>query len=159
MDPQNFGAYDKLVRGCLDAGAAMCMIDIHNYARWNGQIIGQSGSGYDTPENSHLSSLWWQLAAWYKDEERVAFDIMNEPHDLDMEMWAESVQWAVKSIRNATGSNDHIILLPGTDFCSAGDFVGSSSEVMIKVRNLDGGIENLVSLTFVLVLSVLEIRR
>lgn len=141
----NFGVYDKLVKGCLGAGAAMCIIDVHNYARWNGHIIGQSGSGYDVPENTHLSSLWWQLAAWYKDEKRVAFDVMNEPHDLDMDTWAETVQWAVSSIRDATGGNQHIVLLPGTHFCSAGSFVQSSSEALMKVKNLDGGTENLVS--------------
>ncbi|QDS74033.1 hypothetical protein FKW77_009066 [Venturia effusa] len=140
----NFGTYDKLVRGCLDAGAAMCIIDVHNYARWNGHIVGQSGSGYGVPENTHLSSLWWQLAAWYKNEKRVAFDIMNEPHALDMNLWAESVQWAVNGIRDATGGNQHMILLPGTDFCSAGSFVQSSSEALMKVKNRDGGTENLV---------------
>ncbi|KAE9991332.1 hypothetical protein Vi05172_g7811 [Venturia inaequalis] len=132
----NFGVYDKLVKGCLDAGAAMCIIDVHNYARWNGHIVGQSGSAADRPENRHLGSLWWQLAAWYKDEKRVAFDIMNEPHDLDVGMWAETVQWAVNSIRNATGSNEHIILVPGTDFCSAGSFTRMSSEALMKIFNL-----------------------
>lgn len=143
----NFGVYDKLVKSCLDSGAAMCIIDVHNYARWNGHIVGQSGSGYDIPENTHLSSLWWQLAAWYKDEERVAFDIMNEPHALDMEMWAESVQWAVYAIRDASGGNQHIVLLPGTDSCSAGSFVQDSSEALMKVKNRDGGTRNLVSLS------------
>lgn len=146
----NFGVYDKLVRECLDAGAAMCIIDVHNYARWNGYTIGQSGSGAGIPENKHLGSLWWQLAAWYKDEKRVAFDIMNEPHGLDMKMWADTVQWAVNSIRNATGSDEHIVLLPGTDFCSAGSFIQGSSEALKKVKNLDGGTKNLVSVTLVL---------
>lgn len=140
--------YDKLVKGCLDAGAAMCIIDVHNYARWNGHIIGQSGSGYDIPENKHFGSLWSQLAAWYKDEKRVAFDIMNEPHDLDMKMWTETVQWAVDSIRQATGSNEHIILLPGTDFCSAGVYIQGDSETLMDVTNLDGGTENLVGAAF-----------
>ncbi|TID24014.1 glycoside hydrolase family protein [Venturia nashicola] len=140
----NFGMYDRLVRACLDAGAAMCIIDVHNYARWNGNIVGQSGSGFDKPENRHLCSLWWQLAAWYKDEKRVAFDIMNEPHTLDMEMWVETVQWAVNSIRSATGSNEHIILLPGTDFCSAGSYVQGNSKTLLEVKNPDGGTENLI---------------
>lgn len=145
LDPTNFGAYDKLVQGCLDAGSAMCIIDIHNYARWNGLIIGQNNVT-GGPQNTHLSSLWWQLAAWYKDDKRVAFGIMNEPHDLDVDLWAESVQWAVNSIRNATACNDHIVLLPGTTFCSAGAFIPLSSVAMSRVYNPGGGTENLVSL-------------
>ena len=40
LDEDNFGTYDKLMQSCLKTGA-YCMIDIHNFARWNGGIIGQ----------------------------------------------------------------------------------------------------------------------
>lgn len=33
LDEANFGEYDKLVQGCLYAGAKMCIIDIHNYGK------------------------------------------------------------------------------------------------------------------------------
>lgn len=51
------------------------MIDIHNYARWNGAIIGQGG-----PTNAQFASLWSQLAAKYKGNTKVIFGLMNEPH-------------------------------------------------------------------------------
>jgi endoglucanase len=52
LDSTNFANYDSLVQGCLSSGAELCIIDIHNYARWNGGIIGQGG-----PTNSQYASL------------------------------------------------------------------------------------------------------
>jgi endoglucanase len=34
IDQANFAEYDALVQTCLATGA-YCIIDIHNYARWN----------------------------------------------------------------------------------------------------------------------------
>ena len=76
LDETNFGKYDELVQACLKTGAH-CIIDIHNYARWNGQIIGASGG----PTTSDFSGLWGQLATKYKDQGSVVMGLMNEPHD------------------------------------------------------------------------------
>lgn len=69
LDATNFGKYDQLVQGCLQTGAA-CVIDIHNYARWNGQIIGQGG-----PSDVQFASLWSALAAKYKNNNKVIFGL------------------------------------------------------------------------------------
>ncbi len=74
LDSANLANYNELVQGCLDAGAAMCIIDIHNYARWNGEIIGQGG-----PTNEQFASTWSQLASKYKSNSKIAFGVMNEP--------------------------------------------------------------------------------
>lgn len=34
---QNFQKYDDLVQTCLSTGAS-CIIDVHNYARWNKEV-------------------------------------------------------------------------------------------------------------------------
>lgn len=57
FNADNLAKYDTLVQACLDTGAK-CIIDLHNYARWNGNIIGQS-NGAVTDE--HLTNAWWQL--------------------------------------------------------------------------------------------------
>jgi len=57
LDRNNMGDYNQLVRGCLSTGA-FCIIDIHNYARFEGQIIGQGG-----PTNAQFANLWSQLAS------------------------------------------------------------------------------------------------
>jgi aryl-phospho-beta-D-glucosidase BglC (GH1 family) len=56
---------------------AYCILDIHNYARWNGGIVGQGG-----PSNSDFATFWGLLAAKYASQSRVIFGIMNEPHDV-----------------------------------------------------------------------------
>lgn len=65
----NTAKYDQLVQGCLQAGAS-CIIDIHNYARWNGKMIGQGG-----PTDAQFASLWTQLAVKYRSSDRIIFGL------------------------------------------------------------------------------------
>ena len=132
LDETNFGKYDALVQACLKTGAH-CIIDIHNYARWNGKVIGAPGG----PKSSDFSGLWGQLAGKYKDAGSVVMGLMNEPHDSmsfshfndtgsmqkltsvtveqtpGLASWGASVQAAVTAIRKA-GATTQMILLPGT---------------------------------------------
>jgi endoglucanase len=144
LDATNLAMYDNLVQGCVTAGAAMCIIDVHNYARWNGMIIAQTPGG---PTNDQYASLWSQLATKYKSQPQVAFDIMNEPHDIpDLNLWGQSSQAAVTAIR-AAGATNQTILLPGTNFASAETFVSSgSADVLSKITNPGGGTDGLVCL-------------
>lgn len=74
LDSNNWNTYDKQIQGCLSTGAALCIVDIHNYARWNGAIVGQDG-----PTNAQFANLWSQIAAKYKNNNKIAFGLMNEP--------------------------------------------------------------------------------
>lgn len=56
LDAANFAEYDMLVQACLATGAT-CVIDIHNYARFNDEVIGQGG-----PSNADFANLWSQIA-------------------------------------------------------------------------------------------------
>lgn len=135
----NFQNYDQLVQACLNSGASMCIVDIHNYARYNGAIVGQGG-----PTNAQFASLWSQIATKYKSNTKVAFGIMNEPHDVDINEWATTVQAAVTAIRQA-GATGNKILLPGNDYTSAGAFISNGSgAALMKVTNLDGSTTNLI---------------
>jgi endoglucanase len=114
LDSTFFAKYDQQMTYCLNSGAALCILDLHNYARWNGQIVGSSGG----PTNAQFASVWSQLAAKYASKPKVAFGIMNEPHDLqDINAWATTVQAAVTAIRKA-GATQNLILLPGNDWVS-----------------------------------------
>jgi len=138
LDPSNFGKYDKLMQDCLDTGA-YCMLDVHNFARYDGGIIGQGG-----PSDEIFVDLWHQLAAKYAKDDRVVFGIMNEPHDLDIDIWAQTCQKAVTEIRN-TGANSQMILLPGTNFASAETLVSTgSAEALAAIKNPDGSKDNLL---------------
>ncbi|KAN0102309.1 glycoside hydrolase family 5 protein [Hyaloscypha variabilis] len=133
LDATNVVKYDQLVQACLATGAK-CIIDIHNYARFNDEIIGQGG-----PTNEVFADLWSQIATMYKSEPNVIFGIMNEPHNIpDMSIWADTVQAAVTAIRQA-GATTQMILLPGNNFTSAQTFVSNGSAGNLsRVHNLDG---------------------
>lgn len=139
LDETQFANYNKLVSDCLSTGAH-CVIDIHNYARYNGQVIGQGG-----PSNEVFAELWSNIASHWKNETKVIFGVMNEPHDIpSITTWAESVQSAVTAIRKA-GATTQMILIPGTDYTSAKTFVSSgSADALGKVQNPDGTFTNII---------------
>jgi endoglucanase len=155
LDATNVVKYDMLVQACLATGAK-CIIDVHNYARFNDEIIGQGG-----PSNEQFADLWSQIATMVSDsgmfvpsvltafkyatESNVIFGIMNEPHNIpDMSIWATSVQAAVTAIRQA-GATTQMILLPGNDFTSAQTFVSNGSAGNLsRVHNPDGSNTSLI---------------
>ncbi|TVY44019.1 Endoglucanase EG-II [Lachnellula cervina] len=145
LDSTNFGKYelwkyDQLMQSCLFTGA-YCAIDLHNFARFNGNIIGQSSSG---PSDAQFVDLWTQLATKYKSNTKVVFGLMNEPHDVNTVAWASTVQLAVTAIRNA-GASTQMILLPGNNFTSAATSVSNGSNAaLIKVTNPDGSTDGLI---------------
>ncbi|KAI1413573.1 glycoside hydrolase family 5 protein [Hypoxylon sp. FL1857] len=138
LDSTNLAKYDQLVQACLATGAH-CMIDIHNFARWNGGIIGQGG-----PTDDQFVSLWKQLATKYAGTQNVVFELMNEPHDLDVGVWANTLQKVVTAIREA-GATSQMILLPGTNFDSAATLATSGgAEQLLDIKNPDGTTNNLL---------------
>ncbi|KAK6529162.1 Endoglucanase EG-II [Orbilia ellipsospora] len=138
LDSNNFGKYNTLVQGCLNTGA-LCIVDVHNYARWNGAIIGQGG-----PSDDQFVSLWTQLAKKYASQSRIVFGVMNEPHDVNINTWAATVQKVVTAIRNA-GATSQMILLPGNGWTSAQDFVNNGSGGLLNsITNPDGSKNNLI---------------
>jgi endoglucanase len=115
------------------------MIDIHNFARYDGQIIGEGG-----PSSAEFASFWGALAAKYADEDRLMFGLMNEPHHLDIKVWAETCQDAVTAIRKA-GAASQLILLPGTNFDSAATLLETGSvDALMDIKNSDGSVDGLV---------------
>ena len=67
LDDINIMKYDMLVQACLATGAK-CIIDIHNYARFNDLIIGQGG-----PTNEQFADLWTQIATMVSNSELLDF--------------------------------------------------------------------------------------
>ena len=51
LDPTFLSKYDTLVQGVLKSGG-YALLDLHNYARWNGGIVGQGG-----PSNENVSRI------------------------------------------------------------------------------------------------------
>ncbi|CAF9943335.1 MAG: hypothetical protein ALECFALPRED_011074 [Alectoria fallacina] len=126
-----FSTYDALMQACLATGA-LCILDVHNYARWYGGIIGQGG-----PTNDQFGNLWAQLAQKYASQKNVVFGLMNEPHDLVMTTWAATVQNAIYAIRD-NGATTQMILLSGTNYDAVGGFQTNSAPALSSVVDYDG---------------------
>lgn len=137
LDSTNAGQYDLFMQACLATGA-YCMIDVHNFARFNGGVVGQGG-----PPDEMFVAMWVALAEKYADDSRVIFEITNEPHDLDLDLWVQTCQKVVTGIRNA-GALTQMILLPGVNFDSASTIVTTGgADALLKITNPDGSIDGL----------------
>lgn len=68
---------------------------------------------------------------------------MNEPHDLNVQQWATSVQAAVNAIRAAGATTQHI-LLPGSEYTHAGEMVARSGPALLNVKDPAGGTDKLI---------------
>lgn len=118
-------------------------IDIHNYARWWGGIVGQDG-----PSANDLAKTWSQLASRWASEPRIMFGTMNEPHDsagtndFNMDIWANTLQTVVYAIRDA-GATSQIILLSPSNYANAIDFP-NRADALRRVVNRDGSTTNLI---------------
>lgn len=98
----------------------------------DGKLVGQA----DGPSNDKFSDFWGKLASKLKDNNNVIFGIMNEPHDLDLDKWAITVQQAITAIRNA-GARNQMILIPGSHFSAASTF-NVTYPALKNVHDIDG---------------------
>lgn len=97
---------------------AVAIIDPHNYARYAGKQIGDGVSAED------FADFWGRMAAEFKDEPRVWFGLMNEPHDLkDPKAWVDAANAATLAIRAAGAAN--LLLVPGNHWTSAGTWTAN----------------------------------
>ncbi|KAJ4464092.1 glycoside hydrolase superfamily [Lentinula edodes] len=140
IDSTFFAEYDATVQAALASGDDVYVIlDLHNYARWNGAVVGQGG-----PTNDEFASLWSQLATKYASNDRIIFGLMNEPHDLSsLSDWADSVQAAVTAIRQV-GATSQYMLLPGSSYSSAGTLPTEAGPYLLDVTDPSGGSDKLL---------------
>lgn len=67
IDATFFATYDATVQAALSVSTApYVIIDLHNYARWNGGIIGQGG-----PTNNEFTGIWSQIAKKYASNDKI----------------------------------------------------------------------------------------
>jgi endoglucanase len=88
------------------------LIDPHNYARYNGNVIGSAAV-----PNAAFADFWSRLAQQFGSNPRVWFGLMNEPHDMPTEQWLSAANAAIAAIRAAGASN--WILVPGNAWTGA----------------------------------------
>lgn len=87
---------------------AFVILDVHNYARYQGQIIGASGSNVTAND---LADLWIRIGAKYGSNSQVIFGLMNEPNTMSTLLWWQVAQNVTNAIRSANINN--LLLVPG----------------------------------------------
>ncbi len=110
----NAKAYANLVNELVAKGMYV-IIDMHNYMRYGtSQAIIGSGGG---PNPTDYANAWGAIAAKFKNDSHVIFDLMNEPNGMPTELILSNYNTAISAIR-AVGANN-LILLEGNHWSNA----------------------------------------
>lgn len=111
---------------------AYTILDVHNYARYYGDIIGS-----ETIPTEVFAEFWSKLASEFKDNPLVIFGLMNEPYGMETELWLSGANAAIAAIRKTGAKN--LILVPGNSFTGAhswsGDWYGTPNAVVMSNIN------------------------
>lgn len=111
FDSTEFGRLNDFVTQTT-AKNMYVLLDPHNYARYQGNLIGSS----QVP-NSAFADFWSRLATQYKGNSRVIFGLMNEPNTMPTEQWVSAANAAAAAIRNTGATN--LITVPGNAWTGA----------------------------------------
>jgi len=98
--------------GNLTSRGAAVLLDPHNYARYYGNLVGSGAV-----PNAAFADFWSRLAGRFKNNPKVIFGLVNEPHDMPTEQWVSAANAAIAAIR-ATGATN-LILVPGNSWTGA----------------------------------------
>ncbi len=82
------------------------LLDPHNYARYNGNLIGSNAVPV-----SAFNDFWTRLSNTFKSNPKVIFGLMNEPSRMSTNQWRSAANSAIQAIRNTSATN--LILIPG----------------------------------------------
>lgn len=108
----------RRVTGRIHAAGGITMLDCHNYGRIGSVTM---GSGDVTPANF---ARMWQLHAIECAGKNVWFDLINEPHDQDMDKVYDCCVAAYEAIR-ATG-HQGLVIYPSGGWSSVNTFAGGN---------------------------------
>jgi endoglucanase len=108
LNPTELQRLSKAVSYATEQGIWV-ILDIHNYARYHGNVIGGVSVSF-----GDFANLWVQLARHFQDNPAVIIGLMNEPHGMPTEQWRDAANIAIAEIRKS-GSN-HLILVPGNGY-------------------------------------------
>lgn len=111
LDPAELSRLDEVVALARKAGVVV-VLDAHNYGTYRGVSLDKPAS----PKGA-LPDLWKRLATHYLADRHVAFGLMNEPKDIDVDAWAEIARTSLAAIRS-TGATQ-VVLVPGTHWDGA----------------------------------------
>lgn len=121
LDKDHLRELDRILTQVAEADAWL-VIDLHDYMRRNGQVVGAPGAPADA---AHLADFWRRMALRYGNHPQVIFNLMNEPHDMPSALNLANQNHAIAAIR-ATGA-DNIVLVSGNHYSGAHSFLWSDN--------------------------------
>lgn len=117
FDSAYLGGLRETVDYVTKSKDSYAVIEPHNFMIYNGSFI------TDTEE---FATWWFNLATEFKDNDKVIFDIMNEPHTQTAKVVFDLNQAALNAIREA-GATTQLILVEGTAWTGAWSWTGWSN--------------------------------
>ena len=111
LDGEELARLKETVRELRATGATV-ILDLHNYARYEGRPIGAGDVTAD-----HLADVWRRLADAFQGDLHVWFGLMNEPFNMASETWVGAANAAIEAIRAA--GHRHTILVAGNGYSNA----------------------------------------
>ena len=130
LDATELGRINTFVTYATGQGASV-ILDPHNYARYSSQPNTYSNNvlGTNVPETA-FANLWSQLASEYKNNSRVVFGLMNEPHDLSSTAtWVSAANAALSAIRTTGATN--LVTVPGNYYTGAWSWTTNDNAVQM----------------------------
>lgn len=91
------------------------IVDVHNYGRYYGKIIGQEVS-YE----SYVDFMGRLVSTFNSHNSVIGWDIMNEPHDMPEGNWPKAAQLAINKIRTIDSSR--YIFVEGEAWASSAEW-------------------------------------
>jgi endoglucanase len=159
LDPTQLGYMDTFVNYASSKGDYV-LIDPHNFERYYplssnfqsssqgliGGTVADTQSSYNSLNgtgsganvvvtNAMFANFWGQMAAHYKNNSHVIFDLMNEPNSVSASQVAASDNAAIAAIR-AAGANQ-LVLVEGTSYTGAWTWTtGSGNDTAFLPANI-----------------------
>jgi endoglucanase len=133
----NLGFLKQDVAWAKAAGAQVSIV-LQNYGRYT--VAGsQTACVIDNPCNgssvlvsgADLADFWSKMAAVFVDEPAVvAYDMMNEPHDMGVANWNQISQQVVNAIRMV--DSNKLIMVPGNSWSNATNWASDNGPAWIS---------------------------
>jgi endoglucanase len=125
-NPNDNLGYLKQAVAWAKAGGAQISIVLQNYGRYtvDGQVCiidNPCTGGTVLVTGADLADFWAKMAAVFVNEPGVvAYDMMNEPHDMGVANWNQISQEVVTAIR--TVDSNKLIMVPGDSYSNASNW-------------------------------------
>ncbi|PQE13858.1 endoglucanase 1 protein [Rutstroemia sp. NJR-2017a BBW] len=127
--------------------SSYAIIDPHNYMRYNdpssqpfsGSVIGNT-SDPTAATTAQFGAFWGALAKRFKNNTKVIFALMNEPHDMPTSLVLANNQAAITAIRKTGAKN--LILAPGNSWTGGHSWTQGSDPSSALLQKLKDPIKN-----------------